>query len=246
MAWIVVRYVTVPVGELRGALVYHPYGSVGPRVAGLAVDANVGLADVPETLLVALLFSEDKKFFQHHGFDFEEIANSLRDYVARRRALRGASTLTQQLARTIFLTPARTLGRKLSEALYTAKLERYFSKDELLVLYVNNVEWGRGIFGVRSAAAHYLEKQPSEVSRVESAFLVAILPNPVALAAGLKEGRLRRRTAMRMRRLLAELDRIDRGVADQASDGRDDLVARLVAGVRRVRQDAQQTRRPTP
>src|SRR4051812_15920553 len=145
-------WVAAPVEQLRGTYAYRPASGAPPRQAGLGVATNLALADVPEVLLVALLFNEDKKFFEHHGFDVTEIANSVRDWATRGRRLRGASTITQQLARTLFAGSGRTVGRKLVEAVDTVRLERAFTKEEILLLYLNTVEWGRGVHGIGEAA----------------------------------------------------------------------------------------------
>ncbi len=231
-------YIAAPVDALRDTLVCRPDGSATTRKAGLRAGANVTLDEIPEILLVALLFNEDKKFFEHHGFDLEEVASSFRDWVRGERRLRGASTLTQQLARSIFLSRDRTVTRKILEALDAVKLERYFTKDEILLLYVNNVEWGPGVYGVASAAAHYFKRKPAELEPMQSVFLVAILPNAARLAAGFGRRRLPHGTTVRMRRLLGGL----RGAADagDVDDGTvsNDPLARIVPAVRGARERA--------
>jgi monofunctional glycosyltransferase len=233
----VARYVAAPVDQLRDTLVYRPAGSATVRAAGLGAEGTVALDQVPEILLLSLLLNEDKKFFEHHGFDFEEIGNSVRAWIGG-RDLRGASTLTQQLARTIFQGPGRTIRRKLVEAIDTVKLERSLTKDEILVLYLNNVEWGAGVYGIAAAAAHYFKRSPAELEPMQCVFLVAILPSPRRLAASLETWRIPRATAVRMRRLLAEV----RGVLDAraAGDeaGANDAGAGLVAAVRAARERA--------
>jgi membrane peptidoglycan carboxypeptidase len=115
------------------------------------------------------------------------------------------------------------------------KLERHFTKDEILLLYVNNVEWGPGVFGIASAAAHYFQKAPADLEPSQCAFLVAILPNPIRLAAAFKK---RRGTALRMQRVLAVLERAgDDRVAVDGSGSNDPLV-RLIPAVREARERA--------
>ena len=227
-------YIAAPVDQLRDALVYLPAGSATTREAGLGVDA-VALDEIPETLLVALLFNEDKKFFTHHGFDLEEIANSVSDWVRGRQHLRGASTLTQQLARTIFLSRERTITRKVLEAIETIKLERHFSKDEILSLYVNNVEWGPHVYGVGAAAAYYFRRKPAELEPLQSVFLVAILPSTARLAADFGKRPLKRATMVRMRRLIAG---VRRATARGERSTSDDPVTLIVPAVRDARHRA--------
>lgn len=227
-------YLAAPVGEVRATYVYTPAGSATPREAGLALKTNVGLDEVPEALLVALLYSEDKTFFEHHGFDFAESAASIRVWIAGERPLRGASTLTQQLARSLFLTRDRTLIRKLREAIDTVKLERYFTKDEILLLYVNNVEWGRDTYGVAAAAARYFGKEPAQLDPRQCAFLVAILPSPIRLAAAFRK---HRGTPLRMQRVLAALQRAA-DLESVAGGEPDDLLFRLLTSVHKARERA--------
>jgi monofunctional biosynthetic peptidoglycan transglycosylase len=233
-------YVALPVAALRETLAYRPAGAATSRVTGLHADGIVELDAIPEHLLVALLFNEDKKFFDHHGFDFQEMIVSLREWATGARRLRGASTLTQQLARSIFLSPDRRLGRKIGEALYTVQLERSFTKDEILVLYVNTVEWGPSVYGIAEAAAHYFRRAPHELEPAESAFLVAILPNPARLADAFAK---RRGTPLRVQRVLAALALAERPRAAGSDDASEDPLVRLVPAVIQARERAT-ARRP--
>jgi membrane peptidoglycan carboxypeptidase len=189
-----------------------------------------------------LVFNEDKKFFWHHGFDLEEVSNSVGEWARGRRRLRGASTLTQQLARTIFLSTDRTVTRKVLEAIDTVELERHFTKDEILLLYVNNVEWGPGVYGVGAAAAHYFSKKPAALEPLECVFLVAILPSTRRLGADFRKRPLKHATTVRMRHLLDGLrDASTRAGEDGSASN--DLGARLIAAVREARARARRAAR---
>ena len=118
------------------------------------------------------------------------------------------------------------------------KLERHFTKDEILLLYVNNVEWGPGIYGITAAAAHYFARKPAELAPVQSVFLVAILPSTTRVAAGLGDARLRRQITARMKRLLAGVRRAAGARADDDGGVANDPVARIVPAVREARQRA--------
>jgi penicillin-binding protein 1A len=233
-----VVYAGAPVEALRGRVTYGPAGHARGRVTGLDAEGFVRLDEVPEDLLVGLLFNEDKRFFDHSGFDVAELAISLREWAAGARGLRGASTLTQQLARTAFLSSERTLGRKAREALYALKLERHFTKDEILALYVNTVDWGAGVHGIADAAAHYFGRVPDALQPRECAFLVAILPSPSRLAAAFAK---RRGTPLRMRRVLDALGRAEAMRTGTLRDP-DDPITRLVAGVAGARERASAAR----
>jgi len=126
----------------------------------------------------AVIVSEDLNFFSHRGFDLGEIRASLRDAWEEREMPRGASTLTQQLARNLWLSPDRAWGRKLREALLTVRLERALSKPRILELYLNCVEFGPGCYGAEAAARRYFKKSAADLTDREAAQLAAGLPSP--------------------------------------------------------------------
>ena len=126
----------------------------------------------------AVLASEDDRFYLHHGFDFEEIEKAI-ERRNRGRPMRGASTISQQVVKNIFLWEGRSWVRKGIEAYITVWLEVVVPKDRILDLYVNLAEWGDGIFGIEAAAQHHFRKSAKRLSREESARLAAVLPSPV-------------------------------------------------------------------
>jgi monofunctional biosynthetic peptidoglycan transglycosylase len=128
-------------------------------------------------LIRAVQAGEDQKFVSHHGFDFEEMNRALDDIEAGRRT-RGASTITMQTARTVFLWPSRSFIRKALEAYYTVIIEFLWTKRRILEVYLNTVDWGTGIAGAEAAAHHYFHTRASYLSRSQAALLAAILPNP--------------------------------------------------------------------
>ena len=125
----------------------------------------------------AVMAGEDQRFFSHNGFDMIELSHALDDAVAGRR-IRGASTITMQTARTVFLWQGRHLIRKLLEAHYTFLLETFWPKHRILEVYLNTVDWGDYIWGARAAAAAYFRVEPNKLSMDQAAWLAAILPNP--------------------------------------------------------------------
>ena len=125
----------------------------------------------------AVLASEDDRFFLHEGFDFEELEKAI-EASKRGKKLRGASTITQQVAKNLFLWEGRSFVRKGLEAWLTIVLELCLSKDRILDLYLNMAEWGDGIFGAAMAAQTYYHKPAARLTREESARLAAILPSP--------------------------------------------------------------------
>jgi monofunctional biosynthetic peptidoglycan transglycosylase len=137
----------------------------------------VSLTQIASHLRRAVLVSEDDRFYQHRGFDFQEITRALDDH-DRGKPLRGASTISQQTAKNLFLWEGRSWLRKGLEAYLTLLLEAFLGKDRILEIYLNLAEWGDGVFGAEMAAQIYFRKSAAGLSRDEAARLAAILPNP--------------------------------------------------------------------
>ncbi len=139
----------------------------------------VPLAQISPFLQDAVLISEDDKFWQHYGFDLAGIQEALEKNMRSGKVRAGGSTITQQLAKNLFLSPEKTATRKLKEALLTLRLERELGKKRILELYLNVAEWGPGIFGAEEAARLYYGKHASQLAPEESCRLAAALPNPI-------------------------------------------------------------------
>ena len=133
---------------------------------------------IPFTLKSAVMAAEDGTFFSHRGFSTQHIRGSLIDNMKAGRVVRGASTISMQLAKNLFLSPERTLSRKLEEALITIALEQNLDKRRIMEIYLNIIEWGDGIYGIGPAARYYFSKRPAQLSTVESAFLASIIARP--------------------------------------------------------------------
>jgi monofunctional biosynthetic peptidoglycan transglycosylase len=125
----------------------------------------------------AVLVAEDLSFFNHNGFDTHEIRVAAREAIQGKR-VRGASTITQQLAKNLWLSPSRSPDRKLREIILTRQLERHLSKRRILELYLNVVEFGPGIYGAEAAAHHYFDISAANLSPEQAAGLAASLPRP--------------------------------------------------------------------
>ena len=138
----------------------------------------VALKTISPHLRNAVIVSEDSTFYQHKGFDFFEIRNSFEKNLEKGDFARGGSTITQQLAKNVYLSPEKSLLRKLREALITIQLERTLTKDEILEKYLNVVEFGENLYGIGPASRHYFKKSPSALTPAESAFLAFLLPSP--------------------------------------------------------------------
>jgi monofunctional glycosyltransferase len=130
-------------------------------------------------LVKAVILAEDDKFWNHEGFDFKAIREAIEKDIEAGGFKIGGSTISQQLAKNLFLTPSKNPVRKLKEAILTWRLERALSKRRIIELYLNIVEWGNGIFGVEAASKHYFGKSAADLTPKEAARLAAVLPNPI-------------------------------------------------------------------
>jgi len=149
----------------------------------------------------AVLVAEDSAFWQHDGVDLDQLKESIETNLERGRFARGGSTITQQLAKNLYLSPARTPARKLRELIIARRLEATLSKRRILELYLNVVEWGDGIYGAEAAARAYFRRPASSLDRAESALLAAALVNPRVLQPAHPNTRLRRRQRIILRRM---------------------------------------------
>lgn len=140
----------------------------------------VDWAKISDALPIAVVASEDQKFADHLGFDVESIRDSVDEH-AEGQSLRGASTITQQVAKNLYLWPGRSFLRKGIEAYFTALLEATMPKTRILEIYLNVAEFGPGIYGVGAASNLYFGKAPSELGDAEAALLAAVLPSPKKL-----------------------------------------------------------------
>lgn len=129
-------------------------------------------------MVTAILICEDSRFYRHRGFDDEAIGNALRDNIAARRFVRGASTVSMQLAKNLYLGREKTLARKLEEAVFTVLLEQFLTKEQIMELYLNVIEFGPGIYGIGPAATHYFGTTPAHLTLGQALYLASILPNP--------------------------------------------------------------------
>ncbi len=175
----------------------------------------VPLAQMPHHLPAAFITSEDSKFYHHHGFDTDMIRHALAQDLANRSFDRGASTITQQLAKNLFLTYRRTLARKLEEAVLTWRLQKLLSKDRVLELYLNVIELGPGIRGVKQAARKYFGKDVGDLTPLESAHLAALTPNPRVLARRFRDGQVDEGWQQRLYDLLGMMKRHRRLTAEE-------------------------------
>ncbi|MCS6896398.1 MAG: monofunctional biosynthetic peptidoglycan transglycosylase [Nitrospira sp.] len=138
----------------------------------------VPLERISPHLQRAVIAAEDASFFVHEGFDWEGIRDAALHNIEAGSLKRGGSTITQQLAKNLYLSSERSLLRKIREALITRLLERHLTKRRILEIYLNVVEWGRGVYGAEAAARHHFGKSAADLTADEAAWLAAMLPSP--------------------------------------------------------------------
>lgn len=168
--------------------------SVDNPIINLFTSSDLNYTPVPidqitRYSVLAVVASEDQRFFEHFGFDFEQIEKAMKENTRRKR-IRGASTITMQVAKNLFLWPGKNIIRKGFEAYYTLMLELLWSKKRIVEVYLNIAEMGKGIYGVESASKIYFKKSNSKISMAQAAILAAVLPNPKKRNPGKPSGYL--------------------------------------------------------
>jgi monofunctional biosynthetic peptidoglycan transglycosylase len=162
--------------------------------------AWVPLARISPALARAVIASEDETFCRHHGFDWRQLDDAWRAYRAG-RPLRGASTISMQTAKNLFLWPGRSFVRKGIEAYLTALIELMWNKPRILEVYLNVIEWGHGVYGAEMAARVHFHKSAAALSPREAALLAAVLPNPRRWSPERPDAYIEERTALILRRM---------------------------------------------
>lgn len=150
----------------------------------------VGIQSISPYVVGAVIVSEDWSFFSHEGYDPQEIKNALQKDLMEGRFARGASTITQQVVKNVFLERDKTLWRKFREFVLSIELDDKVSKRRILEVYLNIVELGEGIYGVGPGARHYFGKHPSELTAKEGAFLAMLLPSPKRYSQSFRDKKL--------------------------------------------------------
>lgn len=150
--------------------------------------------NISDYMKLAVIAGEDQKFPMHDGFDIESIKDAIDEKVSGER-LRGASTISQQTAKNLFLWPSRTWMRKGAEAYFTFLIEKMWSKKRILELYLNVIETGKGVYGVEKAGEIYFGKSAGDLNKSESALIAAVLPNPSQMSPSKPSTYIRERRA---------------------------------------------------
>ena len=185
------RQMPPAIAHLRGDFIFSSNEGAGPQrpinISPASADF-IALRDVPPLFVRTLLLAEDAGFYGHRGIDLRELPTALLTNWSRGSAARGASTITQQLAKNLFLSRDKQLGRKLEELAITFLLESALGKDRILEIYLNIIEWGPDLRGLRPAAQTYFGREPQALTPAEMAFLVAIVPGPIKYQSSFAHG----------------------------------------------------------
>jgi len=169
----------------------------------------VRLSEISPITVKSIIVSEDSSFYGHDGFDWYEIKESFWRNWERGEFARGGSTITQQLAKNVFLTSEKSILRKAKEAYLAKQIEEILSKNQIIERYLNVIEFGPNLFGIKAAAAHYFNKTPTELGILESAFLTFLLPNPKKYSQSFRKAQLSEFAAKRIRQVIKTLGRFN-------------------------------------
>lgn len=164
------------------------------------------LDQISKNAQMAILISEDWAFYSHPGYDGKQIREAIEESIESGKLKRGASTITQQVVKNVYLSQEKSLIRKARELWLATKIEKVLGKKRILEIYLNIAEWGEGIFGISKASQHYFQKPPSELSAKEGAFLAMLLPSPKKYSISFRKKELTRYSRKTIRSILNKLE----------------------------------------
>lgn len=198
-AVILFRFVPVPVTPLMIIRAVNPQGTDTQKERERHWQHQwVSYDEISSWMPRAVVASEDGRFYEHHGFDFKEIQNAIDEGKAGKRQ-RGASTISQQTAKNVFLWPGPSWVRKGLEAYFTVLIELFWSKERIMEVYLNSIEMGAGIYGVEAASQHYFGCTAKELSKPRAALIALCLPSPLKRDPAHPSSYMRRRQRTIMR-----------------------------------------------
>lgn len=197
--------------------IYDVHGNLITTVHATENRLPVKLSQVPKDLQNAFIATEDNRFYSHHGVDPIGIMRAIWVNIAHDGVAEGGSTITQQLARNAFLTQDRTLKRKIMEAMLAIRIEQYYTKQEILEMYLNQIYFGQGAYGVQAAAHVYFGKNVQDLDLAQSAMLAGLpqSPNYYSPLTNYKAGKARQAVVLGQ---MVKYDYIDQATADKAKD----------------------------
>ena len=199
--------------------VYLPDGALSEETTGPTTNDWTELDRISPFMQIAVLTTEDGAFYKHHGFNRAAIRNALVADLKAGRFVRGASTITMQLAKNLFLFREKTLSRKLEEIILSDYVEQTFTKKELMQLYLNVIEFGPDVYGIGKAAFHYFGRKPDELNLAESLFLASLLPSPLRFSKLAEKPRLSEGWMTHLRQLMMIAAKNDLISAEELAEG---------------------------
>jgi monofunctional biosynthetic peptidoglycan transglycosylase len=213
LAFVVEQVATLPFGDVASLAKMNP-----TRTAFMELQADLAkqngkrftvfqrwlpLKDIPKDVVNAVIVSEDGTFWSHQGFDWFELRESIGRNIEEGRAARGASTITQQLVKNLYLSPSKNPLRKMKEWILTWWMEQRLRKSRILEIYLNVIEWGDGVYGIDAASQYHFGKPAMLLTRDEAARLAAIIPDPRDHMAGSDSQYVVKRSALILDRMEA-------------------------------------------
>jgi monofunctional biosynthetic peptidoglycan transglycosylase len=214
LAWVILELVMLPFGDVRRFKTVNPTETAFMRAHEDEAIAQgkhfrktqrwIAFSNIPKEAVNAVIVSEDGTFWSHSGFDWFEFRESIERNLKEGRAARGASTITQQLVKNLFLSSSKNPLRKFKEWVLTWYTERTLSKQRILELYLNVIEWGWGIYGIEAASLQYFGKSATLLSREEAARLAAVIPSPRRYRVDRENRFLERRSQLILSRMAAQ------------------------------------------
>ena len=194
---IVLRYVPVFFTPLMGIRIVE---QIRNKKKPKLLHTWVGYDNISDNIKRAVIASEDQLFFQHKGFDKKQIKKAIEENKKRKRA-RGASTISQQTAKNVFLWPKSSWFRKGLESYFTVLIELFWSKERILHVYLNSMETGEGMYGAEAVAQHHFNTSASKLSQSQSALIAATLPNPLRFSSKKPSAYMLKRQAFILRQM---------------------------------------------
>lgn len=161
----------------------------------------ISLEEMPKDIVKAVIASEDAHFLSHNGFDFKAIKQAIEHNKKNNKTKRGASTISQQTAKNVFLWPSRSWLRKGLEAYFTVLIEFFWDKQRIIEVYLNSIEMGDGIFGIAAVADKHFDKEPEKLTKRQCALIAATLPNPIKFNSAAPSPYMRKRQRVILREM---------------------------------------------
>ena len=166
----------------------------------------IPIKNINRDCIYTVVFAEDSTFYTHNGFNYDAIINAFAENFRQKRLAYGASTISQQVAKNLFLTSEKSFSRKIQEIFLTRDLEQYFTKNQIIEIYLNIAEFGPDIFGINAAAHYYLGKSPQDINAGEGAMLALMLPSPIKNHYSIyKNKNLSQKKKRKIKRILKEM-----------------------------------------